>query len=265
MVKSVLRIRGAGVINFIICEDNAYFLEKIKEIVDQVMFGTKMEYQKHCFTNYNSDVENIINESLINKIYILDMQMRPIRGIDIAREIRQQDMESLIIFVTAYQKTFRDEVLDSILMYFAFIQKNENFSSVLYERLNQAIKINFNKLSITFEDHNRLYKIPFQNVLYITTNTFKRKSLIITDNEFFEINKTLTEIIDIFKNKLIMVHRSYLVNPNRVKFVNKKEKRITFDNNKTYQILSKKYKDSLDYLFFNQDYKPNDSTLKIHN
>jgi len=249
----------------IICEDHFDFREKIKEITDQVMIETNLEYHKHVFDGYNDELADLINQNLMNKIYILDMQMSPVRGIDIAREIRRQDSESIIIFVTAYKKTFRDEVLNSVLMYFAFIQKNEEFRTILYNRLKQAVKLSSKNPPITFTDQNRLYKIPFQKVLFVTMSKYGRKSVIYTDVEKFELSKTLKETVKLFKGQLIQSHRSYFVNPHRVLHVDKNKKTITFDNGETYSLLSNKYRDCLDAFLLSkvQETIPNDS--KRHN
>lgn len=257
--------RGVVMYHVIICEDHYDFREKIKEITDRVMFDTNLEYHKHVFDGYNDELADLINQNLMNKIYILDMQMSPVRGIDIAREIRRQDSESIIIFVTAYKKTFRDEVLNSVLMYFAFIQKNEEFGTILYDRLTQAVKMSSKNPPITFNDQNRLYKIPFQKVLFVTMSKYGRKSTIYTDVETFNLSKTLKETVKLFKNQLVQAHRSYFVNPNRVLYVDKNQKTVTFDNGETYPCLSNKYRDCLDDVLLSKVHEtiPNDS--KRHN
>ena len=84
-------------VRFIICEDNKDFREKIASIVNKVMMPYNYEYKISKFEEYNKDLEDIILIKNERKIYILDIELPEISGLEIASEIREEDRESDII------------------------------------------------------------------------------------------------------------------------------------------------------------------------
>ena len=83
-------------VRFIICEDNKEFLMKIHNILTKVMMPYNFEYKINEFTEYNKDVHEIINKEGEQKVYILDIELGEISGLEIASEIRENDLESII-------------------------------------------------------------------------------------------------------------------------------------------------------------------------
>lgn len=93
-------------INFIVCEDNPIVLEKNIKTINNLMFSNNLEYKIYSFTDYNSELQDLINNNLDNKIYILDIELEDSSGIDIARKIRKNDWSSLIIFLRLISNFF---------------------------------------------------------------------------------------------------------------------------------------------------------------
>ena len=85
-------------INFIVCDDNVSILNSVKEVISKMMMKNKQSYQIHPFVEYDAGFINKMNEKLTNKIYILDIETKMASGIDVARKIRQKDINSIIIF-----------------------------------------------------------------------------------------------------------------------------------------------------------------------
>lgn len=106
-------------------------------------------------------------------------------------------------------------------MFLAFIIKNQ-FKKRLPIVIEKALQaINSKKIK---------YTIPMNDILYITTNTIKQKSVIVTSYSVFEINKTLIEMEAMLDNRFVKSHRSCIVNTKRIIAINKNLHVITFDN-----------------------------------
>ena len=100
-------------LRFIICEDNKEFIMKINTIINKVMMPYNFEYKINKFTQYNKEVGEIIAKKNETKIYILDIELPEISGLEIASEIRENDLESIIIFVTSHNEC-RNDIFYSI-------------------------------------------------------------------------------------------------------------------------------------------------------
>ena len=91
-------------INVIICDDNEKDLKKIKIVVDNFMKKNKKENTTHTFTDYDKKFYSAIETKMPSKIYLLDIETPSKSGIDVAREIRKKDIDSIIIFLTAHEE-----------------------------------------------------------------------------------------------------------------------------------------------------------------
>lgn len=233
-------------INFIIVEDNDYFLERFKNIVMSYMFKKNYSFDIKTFTNYNNDFYKILNEPLLNKIYLLDIHTKHINGIDIAKKIREKDLDSTIIFLSAYEDDYYKDILRSSIQYFCFISKCEDFEKNLKRKLGILLKNINNTNILQFEENNILYTIPEHSILYITKEKDSRKSKIVTDNSDLYCYKSLIN----FENELkgfIRTHRNCLINPLRVESYDFKKKLVIFDNCSYTNLLSKKYKTDITF------------------
>ena len=93
-------------LRFIICEDNKEHLDRLCNIINKVMMPYNFEYKINKFTQYNKEVEEIINNKTDIKVYLLDIELPVISGLEIASEIRENDLESIIIFILGRQYDF---------------------------------------------------------------------------------------------------------------------------------------------------------------
>ena len=66
------------------------------------MMGNNIDYKIYKFYDYNDDFFKKVKIKGSNKVYILDIQVREKSGIDIARTIRETDLQSALIFLTSH-------------------------------------------------------------------------------------------------------------------------------------------------------------------
>ncbi len=228
-------------INVIICDDNNKDRINVIRIVKKFMEKYNKEYSIHSYDDYNSEFYKIIETKLPSKIYLLDIETPTKSGIDVAREIRRKDINSVIIFLTAHDE-LGNIVLKNDLMFLSFINKFDDCENRLNNSLMKALNILNKKNTIRFFDRNVLYTININDILYITKDSFERKTIIKTDYAEFKVNKSLSDIVKMLDNRFIQTHRACYINSDRKVSINKTSKIITFDNNETIDLLSDKYK-----------------------
>ena len=215
--------------------------KNIEKVINQVMMKNDYNYKIHLYSDYNKKFLNDMDLHLSNKIYILDIETPSGSGIDIARKIRQKDIDSIIIFLTSHYE-LGSVLLEDELMFLTFISKFNNQDERLISAINKALKMIGKKQAIRFEDHGVLYTIPINDILYVTRDSINRKAVIKTDYSEFKINKTISEFIDLLGDEFVQTHRSCLANKNRIRVMNKKTNTITFDNGEVVDLLSSNYK-----------------------
>ena len=230
--------------NFIVCEDNEHMRNKVKQIIDNIMMKNKLNYKTHLFSDYNKSFYAIMNEELSNKVYILDIETPSASGIDVAREIRENDIDSIIIFLTSHNE-LGSELLHDEIMFLTFIPKLNNMEKRLESAINKAIKMSGVRQAIRYENKGIIYTIPMNDILYITTDQVDRKTLIVTAYNEFRISKTLQEVSTMLNGNFVQTHRACFVNMNRVRNINKRKNTITFDDDITIDLLSDNFKRGL--------------------
>ena len=228
-------------INFIICDDNAKDRENAKKIINAFMKKIKKEYETHVFKDYNQDFYNIIDRKLPSKIYLLDIETPTKSGIDVARDIRKKDVDSVIIFLTVHEE-LGHVILKNDLLFLSFINKFDDFENRLYKSLGKSLDILNKKNTVRINDGNVIYTINIKDILYITKDSFERKTIIETDYAEIKVRKTMNEIREMLDDRFVQTHRACFVNEDRIFKVDKAKRLITFDNEETIDLLSDKYK-----------------------
>lgn len=226
--------------NFIICDNNKKYVDKTKQIINNIMNDTNYTYEIKVFYEYSKDLEMIINNDFIkNKIYILEYELPKKTGLDIARNIREIDYDSLIIFLSIHESYELFHAMLRLLV-FDFINKF-NFDS-LSGSIKDAVKIIEKKFltdkTIEFKSNHILIKIKLDDILYVMTSVENRGVNIHTKNNEYHINKTLTSISNELDNRFLKTHRSCYINLDHVTKLDSKYRCITFDNNDTLNLVS---------------------------
>ena len=231
-------------INIIICDDNDSFRHKVVDQINKYMDKLNYEYNILEFNDYDNKFIKTIKSDLSNTIYVLDIETPTRSGIDVARIIRKNDVESPIIFLTGHEE-LGNLVLARNTNILAFINKFDNFAKRLNNAINTAMKLMNKKHMLRFNDRGSIYSIECERILYITTDTVARKTIIVTDKREHRVNNPLSFFLDYLNDDFCQTHKSCIINKNRVTNINNNNNTIEFDNGTIIDLLSNKYKKAI--------------------
>ena len=231
-------------IKFLVCDDEKIFLDKINNVITKTMIDFKGEYTIESYQEYNKEFYKRITEKG-PKIYILDIELKNGKsGIDIARKIRINDWESLIIMVTSHSE-LGFEAVKAQIMLLDFISKYNNCENSLSHAIRKAVSKLNDKKVFTFEINNVTNRVFISDIIYIVKEPSDKKCTIKTTYNEIVINMPLNQIFEQLKGKLYFSHRSCLVNIDRIIKVDWKENIITFDTGATIDLISRDKKKRL--------------------
>ena len=232
-------------LRFIVCEDNKDFLSRLCNVVNKIMINYNFEYKISKFTGYNKEVEEIIKKKYEQKIYILDIELGDISGLEIASEIREHDLDSIIIFVTSHNEC-RNDIFHSRLLAIDYIPKDRLWQERLESTLEYTIKTVNRRRVLAFEFNYNSYRVPFDDILYIEKIQDNQKCLINTENgSQYEIMATITELSKKLGPNFFQSHKSCIINIDKIKRINYADNTITFINNECVYLLSNRKKKQL--------------------
>ena len=231
-------------INFIVCDNNKHILENVVATIDNIMMKNNISYKVFPFSEYNNNFKSKVEAKKANTIYILDIHVNQVSGIDIARNIREKDQQAIIIFLSRYHQ-LAEMIITQDIMPLTFISKYKNYQKRLKIVIDNALSILNVRKQLKIEEKGIHYQIPLRDILYITHDSVERKSIVITDYSEFHIGRTLSEIFERLSSQFKYSHRACIVNMERVTKLDTKKKMITFDNGTTIDLISNNHKKEL--------------------
>lgn len=233
-------------LNFVICDDNKDFSKMMKQIIEKFMMNYDHEYKIFHFNGYDEKFEKLASIDLGFKVYFLDIKTEKGSGLDAARIIREKydDWVSIIIIVTSHEE-YRYEALGNRLYLMDFINKLNDCENSVKQDLYKVMK-NYNRRhkSLSFEYNHIFHKIEFRSIINIEKEQDSKRCIIRTTYGTTYIPGTLNDIQNKLDSRFLKVHRSLIVNKDRiVKYTPKLNKLEFCDGTYTYLVARSKKKE----------------------
>lgn len=205
-----------------ICDDSIKDIRKIETLLEQYKEfcpGTEFEVEK--FTD-PSELKNKIQKKEMADIYILDILMSGITGIDLGSEIRQEEGKSVIIYITSSNDFALDAYELHAVRYLLKPIANDKF----FEALKYALSCTELRKSPVYlvKTKSGLVPVPHSNIEYIE-NSSRMLEVHLTDGRQLKsifMRKAFEEEIGtlIEDKRFMQVHKSFLINMVYIKRLN---------------------------------------------
>ncbi|MGM7634407.1 LytR/AlgR family response regulator transcription factor [Bacillus sp. Hm123] len=226
----------------IICEDDAAQLEYIYSKLRKYAL---IQYPSIEFALATSNPEDVLAyiEHDRADCYFLDIELgSSLTGLELASNIREYDPQASIIFVTTHAEmlqltfTYKLAALD-------FIVKREKVE--LTHQLITALEVAYQKykqLGHVDEGHyfqlkigELIKNIPYEEIYFFATSSQVHKIELHTKNGHYEFYGKLKEL-ESLDSRFYRCHKSYIINLQHVREINKKERTLTMINGETCYI-----------------------------
>ena len=242
-------------IKFILYDDEEETFTKTSSIINKIMMKYECDYRIEKFTKYDYNLEKFMKHDDSQKIYLLDIEVPRVTGLDLATKIRKHDWNSIIIFLTAYEQ-YKKNVFSERLMIFDYICKDAKYEKQLEECIKTSIvALEKNNRLLKYKFNSITYRIPINEILYIVKVPFNKKCTIYTiKNERYEIGGTIEKVKQKLGKEFKQSHKSCIVNVENIKLIDSCSNIITFKNGKTIDLLSTRMRKSFeDYVLNYKD------------
>lgn len=128
-----------------ICDDNRTVIEQVEQYIE-IINDRSIEYEVFfCAEELHKYIEKYEKEF---DVFILDIEMKEMSGIDFAKKLREKNTSALIVFMTSYSQYVFD-VFETIT--FNFIEK-----PLTFEKIKKVLKKN-KKISRIFKEQFFVY------------------------------------------------------------------------------------------------------------
>ncbi|MBC6004546.1 MAG: LytTR family DNA-binding domain-containing protein [Paeniclostridium sordellii] len=222
-----------------ICEDNDDQRYSLEKSIVSILENENIKGDIVLSSNSSKKIIDYISENKGRGVYFLDINIgEDIDGIELARQINNIDKSAIIIMITSH-KDMSHLVFKYHIGAIDYIIK-EDYEEVKHRIreciicANNKMKDSLNKDYFFIERLDCIDKIKYEDILYFETCK-KRFIGLNTTKSYIEFNGTLKELEKKLDDRFIRCHKSYIVNKNKVRNINKKQRIITMeDGSKCY-------------------------------
>lgn len=240
----------------LICEDNVVHLDQISTIIKHYLM---MNENNYIISFLSQDPYQIIEYLKENKprkgIYFIDVDLQSdINGLELARNIRNKDIEGKIIFITSDQTAAKESFRYSVEA-LGFIEKTadlnylrEEICKSLRTALDRQIQVNeIKKEHFSFTYAGETYHFNLDEVILLETSDTPHKLKLYTVDSLFEFSGAINHFEDRYP-KFIRINRYALINPEHISFFNSTSKELILNNQFTHYVSHRKTKKVNEYL-----------------
>lgn len=198
-------------IEIALCDDNSEDIEAIRSFAEHFA-AERSEYpiRLSAFTSV-AELLKAIEEKSGFDLYILDVMMPEMTGIQLAEIIRGRGEQAEILFLTVS----REYAVDAFAVHASgYLLKPVSKESFDEEMLRAVQKLtNEKSAAITVKTKDGMRRIPLHNLVMVESFNHTR-ALTMSDGSVLETSATLSELFEALSGhkNFYMPHRAYIVN-----------------------------------------------------
>lgn len=192
-----------------VLDDQEVYLNKIEEITKTAMIVQGISYELFKYTTAEEFLYDLGEDDKCD-IYLIDVELQTISGLEVARKIREKYYDSVLIYVTNYVEY---AVEGYEVNAYRYIPKK-----MLEEKLPEAYAAIYGDLEnrkknfYIIENNHRLERIAYEDIIYVKKE--QKYILLVHKYGVSRERKTITEFIECVQayDSFVMVDRSCVVN-----------------------------------------------------
>lgn len=208
-------------IKIAICDDSKVDVEQLETVLD-----TLCHYQIYYDVYFSAEelLECVAMHREEYHLYIFDIEMPHMTGLELAKEIRKIDTNALFVFLTGYDQYVMDVFKVVTFDYISKPITTEKLEAVLLRAI-QYLEIV--KQDFVFHFRRSQFRVSCNDILYIEKKG--RQAVIHTIQENFNANMTVSEIWEQLDSRLFMhIRMSYIINLEHLRAIDGDE--VIMDN-----------------------------------
>lgn len=198
-----------------VCEDNIETLGQLESILYECCVDDSNRFEIDTFLS-GEELVNQLNKTKVQyQIYILDIEMKKMSGLEVASFIRASDAKGIIIFETSHNELMQ-EAFD--VNAFHYLMKPLNSQKVKQVILRAAEAQNVQKKIFHYKIRKKISTLYLEQIEYF--ESFRRKIYINSTEGVSVYYGSLKDVNSQVDDSLfVQVHNSFIVNMGNIKFV----------------------------------------------
>ena len=236
-------------LSIIICEDDLAQLQQMEKIIRDYVMIEDLGIEVVLATDNPIDVLDYLEKNpQTTGLYFLDVDLgHEVTGIGLAAKIREIDDMGKIVFVTTHGE----------LTYLTFMYKVEALDYIIKDnpegirdRVYDCIKIAHERYLNDKNPEKKIYKVKIEDrvlaidqddIMFIESSDIPHMLILHLDNSQIEYYGSLKDI-EVALPNFYRCHKSYIINPNNIKEINKSTNEVEMVNDEICLVSVRKMK-----------------------
>lgn len=218
-------------IRIAICEDEQALSARLSGWVSSILDRHSIAYSIETYQNGNALLAREPYD-----ILLLDIEMEPMNGLELAGKLRARGDESRLVFITAHAQ-YAVDAYDVHPFHYLIkpvdIEKLEKILLQLHTSLCEE-----RSRAVIVRQGTAVRRVPLEQILYL--EVLDRKIYLHTSEETVPFYGKLEDLEPALPGTFFRCHRSYIVNLRHVQYYNKNE--IRLDNEDRIPLSKRRYK-----------------------
>lgn len=215
-----------------VCDDEPQI---VKQLADMVM-----QCVPDCELSCYEDGESVLKAQKTFDLIFIDIQMKPLNGLETAKRIRSLDEGVLIVFITGWKEYVFDAFDVGAFHYLLKPVQIEKLREILQRAQRETErKKHAKKKQLFLKTREKSFVLNVENILFLENAL--RKVIIHTDAQKLFVYGTMSEFEKKLGPEFYRSHRGYLVNMARIAEYDTEI--IRMDNGETAYLTKKHYQD----------------------
>lgn len=226
-------------LSIFVLDDDFVQQTRIETVIKETAKAKGITYKSVSLFGKPQQLLDAIKETGNHQLFFLDIEIKEEekKGMEIAREIRLRDPNALIVFVTTHSEfmpltyKYRVSALDFIDKGLSEEDYRDAIMSVL-DYANNQMKQTVSQDAFVYKNEHSHVQVPFADILYFETSSIVHKVILTTKTGSMEFYGKVSEIAK-SDDRLYQSHRAYVVNPENVTSIDRKEYLVHFENDES--------------------------------
>lgn len=202
-------------LNIVICDDDYLFR---KEFIEHVKNILKEKTDKFKIIEFNCGEDLVENYSDNIDIFFLDIEMKDITGIDVAKKIRETNDKAEIIFTTGLIDYMQ---IGYEVRAYRYLLKPIQFEK-LKEHINKCVDDIMRKRSknLIIKNKGSIYNIAIEDIMFV--EVINKDIMIHTKKQVYKLKTSMRQIEkELERYDFYRCHKGFLVNIKKIDSISK--------------------------------------------
>lgn len=224
-------------LSVIVCEDNEEQRKRITNFIEDSIMIENLDMEIALSAEDPAEIIEYLKNNEVSGLYFLDVDLQSdMNGIKLAEAIREYDPRGFIVFVTTHAEMsyltfiYKVEAMDYII--------KDNYETIK-ERIHQCILNAHKKYSskatelqknFTIKVEDKIISIEYNKILFFETSNVIHKVVLHAIDRQIEFYSKMKEIEEKLDSRFYRCHRSFLVNKDNIKEIDKNNRVIHMVN-----------------------------------